>query len=201
MDPALKTKERNYLAIAGGGRRVDPRLNDRNFQPGDRVTFVRYNPETKEEGTNVSVVLTHVARFAPELFARASNETLQGGYVLIGLSRPTEATLIPPSGAVALKAWPENFAAIVQGSRVDLRAARPDIKRSSAIVYQEFLPDTGAYTGKVAARAVRHLTPWKPTEHYTPERLGEHGVAVLGWKGLEQKVEQAAAEAVVQPQQ
>lgn len=184
----LKSAEHNYLAIASGQRRVDPRLADRNFQPGDEVTFVRYDPAAGIEstGAEVSVKLTHVARFAPKLFNHASDETLQGRYQLIGLSRPGEAVVIPSSGAVTLKAWPENFAAIVQGSRVDLRAARPDVKHSSTILYQEFSPDFGAYSGKVAARAVRQLTPWTPTEHYALEKLREHGVAVLGWKGLEQ---------------
>jgi len=184
----LKSEEQIYLAIASGQRRVDPRLNDRNFQPGDEVTFARYDAATGTEGAEVKVKLTHIARFAPGLFARISDETLQGRYQLIGLSRPNEAVVIPPSGAVTLKAWPENFAAIAQGSRVDLRAARPGIKRSSTILYQEFLPDTGAYSGNVAARAVRHITPWTPTAHYTPELLREHGVVVLGWKGLEQKL-------------
>ena len=184
----LKSTEQNYLAIASGQRRVDPRLADRAYEPGDRVTFTRHDPVAKTDGAEVTVTVTHVARFAPELFKHASDETLQGGYLLVGLSRATEAVVIPPSGAVALKAWPANFEAITGGSRVDLRARRPDIKRSATLLYQEFLPDTGAYSGKFAARAVRHLTPWTPTENYAPAQIREHGVAVLGWKGLEERV-------------
>ncbi len=180
----LKSREDNFLAIAGGQREIDPRLGG-GYVPGDLVTFVRYDPATKAEGAEVTVKLTHIARFAPELFKRASDETLQGRYLLIGLSKATAAVVIPSSGAVALKAWPDNFAEIVQGGRVDLRARRPDIKRSSTILYQEFLPDTGAYSGAFAARAVRQLTPWRPADFYTAEQLREHGVAVLGWEGLE----------------
>ncbi|HIH13766.1 MAG TPA: DUF3850 domain-containing protein [Nanoarchaeota archaeon] len=187
----LKSTELNYLAIASGQRRVDPRLNDRNFQPGDRVTFVRYDPETKAEGKEVSAVLTHIGVFGPNLFT--SDAKLQGEYVLLGLSRPTDAVLIPPSGAIALKSWTESFAAIERGGRVDLRARDKPFKLGTAILYQEYAaveaaPENRFYTGRVAARQVKRVTPWTPTAHYTPAQLKEHGVAVLGWKGLEQKL-------------
>ncbi|MBI2040543.1 MAG: DUF3850 domain-containing protein [DPANN group archaeon] len=204
----LKTQELNYLAIASGQRRVDPRLNDRNFAAGDRVTFVRYDPETKAEGAEVSAVLTHVANFSPELFKRASDEQLQGEWALLGLSRSTDPVVIPPSGAIALKAWTPYFGAIEAGSRVDLRVRDRPFKLGTAILYQEYAaveqaPENRFYTGRFAARQVKRTTPWKPAEHYKLEQLREHGVAVIGWKRLEQKepAQQGLEQKLEQPEQ
>ncbi len=191
----LKTQEQNFLAIASGQRRIDPRLADRNFAQGDKVTFVRHARETEVEGEEATVTLTHVAQFGPELFTDDAIASLTGRYMLLGLSRPTEPVLIPPAGAVALKTWPAYFKAIEAGNRVDLRAEKfwhPSgnrvFKLGTAILYQEYSPEFIAYSGKVTARQVKQVTPWSPKDHYTREQIYKHGISVLGWKGLEQKV-------------
>ncbi len=183
----LKSREDNFLAIASGQRRIDPRLADIAFEAGDKVTFARYDPAIKAEGAEVAAIVTHVARFAPELFKPLSDEALNGEYVVLGLSRPTDSVVAPP-GAIALKAWPAILETITQGSRVDLRRRDRPFKYGGALVYQEFSPENNSYGSGVAIRQIRRITPWKPTDFYTVEQLREHGVAVLGWKGLEAKV-------------
>lgn len=188
----LKSTEANFLAIASGQRRVDPRLADRSYEAGDKVTFVRYDPAAKTEGADVSVKLTHVARFAPELFTNATIGERLGRYLVLGLTRPKDPVIVPENGAVALKTWPEYFATIENGRRVDLRSEKfwsPSeeraLKHGSTVLFQEYDPSTKAYSGKTAIRQVRRVTPWAPREHYEAEQIDKHGVAVLGWKGLE----------------
>lgn len=191
----LKSREDNFLAIANGQRRVDPRLADRDFQPGDRVTFARYDPTTGLEGEEVSVKVTHVAKFGPELFTNASAGARLGRYLVLGLSRPTDPVVVPASGAVALKTWPEYFATIENGRRVDLRAetfwsagGERVLKHGSTVIFQEYDPVSKTYSDKTAIRQVRRITPWAPREYYKAEQIDEHGIVVLGWKGLEEKV-------------
>lgn len=42
----LKTWPRYYDAIAAGIKTFEVRVNDRDFQPGDRVTLARYDPDS-----------------------------------------------------------------------------------------------------------------------------------------------------------
>jgi hypothetical protein len=183
----LKSREENFLSIACG-QKIDARLADRPYSPGDKVTFVRYEPKTNTEGQEVTVILTHATLFGPRLFAQRSDEELGKEYVLLGLSRPTELVASLPSNVIALKSWPENFAEIEKGCRVDLRINDKPYKHGSMLLFQEFNPETKQYTGKTATRQIKRITPWKPAEYYAPEQIRTQGIAVLGWKGLEQKV-------------
>lgn len=69
-----------------GGRPFDVRKNDRDYKPGDTVTFGEWDPDTERfTGREITHEITHVSGLAQQV-----------GFVVLGLKAP-DKPIAPPA--------------------------------------------------------------------------------------------------------
>ncbi|MCY0871047.1 MAG: DUF3850 domain-containing protein [Firmicutes bacterium] len=73
----LKTWPEYFDAVKSGDKKVEIRKRDREFQVGDVLWLIRYNPETNELGEAIFYRVTHILDaqpFVPEGYIAMSIE-------------------------------------------------------------------------------------------------------------------------------
>lgn len=182
----LKTQPWSYGTVVREGYELQARLGNKEFNVGDKVTFEEVSPLTGEPtGAKATVTLTHADKIKP-LDWYTEEAIKEHGMAHLGLSRSDDPVLVPSADAlINLKAAGETYSPIASGkARVDTRLADKKFKHGGAVIYHEIDAD-GKYTGAVAVRNTKRVTPFNPFEFYTPEQVRTHGLVVLGWSGLE----------------
>jgi len=70
MTHELKTWPEYYEAIITGRKKFEVRINDRNFQVGDRLLLQEWNPQTKEyTGRYTARKITYIMREGNEFLS------------------------------------------------------------------------------------------------------------------------------------
>ncbi len=63
MRHELKTRPRQFCAVLSGHKKYEIRVNDRNFQEGDELMLLEWDPKTQQyTGRHILTVVTYMTR-------------------------------------------------------------------------------------------------------------------------------------------
>jgi len=81
------------------------------------------------------------------------------------------------------KIWPENFKAIVDGSKkYELRLADFRCKPGDVLVLREWNPKTKKYTGKSLRKKVTRVVKTKGLKYWTKKEMEKYGFQIISFK-------------------